>query len=103
MFVNRKGLRTRDALLCDSHKLKNALKSEKEAGIVRNDFSAAFDRVNHKGILYITTALCLLEALCSLYYGHNFYQIDYSTLVGGLLYIGVNWLTLCQECHREVF
>ena len=35
-----------------SHTLESALESEQEATIVLIDFSAAFDRVNHKGILY---------------------------------------------------
>ena len=41
-----------DALLCMSHTLQSALESGQEAGIVQIDFSAAFDRVNHQGILY---------------------------------------------------
>ena len=34
------------------HTLQSALKSGQEARIVQIDFSAAFDRVNHLGILY---------------------------------------------------
>ena len=48
----RKGLGTCDALLCVSHTLQSALESGQEARIVQIDFSAAFDRVNHLGILY---------------------------------------------------
>ena len=51
-FVYRKGLGTCDALLCLSHRLQRALESGQEARIVQIDFSAAFDRVNHLGILY---------------------------------------------------
>ena len=51
-FAYQKGLGTDDALLCMSHTLRSALESGKEAGIVQIDFSAAFDRVNHQGILY---------------------------------------------------
>ena len=43
---------TCDALLCVSHTLQSALESGQEARIVQIDFSAAFDRVNHQGILY---------------------------------------------------
>ena len=43
---------TCDALLCASHTLQSALVSGQEARIVQIDFSAAFDRVNHLGILY---------------------------------------------------
>ena len=45
-FAYRKGLGTSDALLCVSHTLQSAL----ESGQI--DCSAAFDRVNHLGILY---------------------------------------------------
>ena len=51
-FAYRKGLGTYDALLCVSHILQSALESGQEAKIVKIDFSAAFDRVNHLGILY---------------------------------------------------
>ena len=51
-FANRKGLGTSDALLCVSLTLQSALESGQEARIVQVDFSAAFDRVNHQGILY---------------------------------------------------
>ena len=51
-FAYRKGLGTCDALLCVSHTLQNALENGQEARIVQIDFSAAFDRVNHRGILY---------------------------------------------------
>ena len=51
-FAYRKGLGTCDALLCVSHTLQSALESGQEARIVQIDFSAAFDSVNHLGILY---------------------------------------------------
>ena len=51
-FAYRKGLGTCDALLCVSHTLQSALESGQEARRVQIDFSAAFDRVNHLGILY---------------------------------------------------
>ena len=46
-----KGLGTCDALLCMSHTLQGALESGQKARIVQIDFGAAFDRVNHQGIL----------------------------------------------------
>ena len=49
---DRKGLGSCDELLCVSHPLQSALESWQEARIVQVDFSAAFDRVNHQGILY---------------------------------------------------
>ena len=51
-FAYRKGLGTCDALLWVSHTVQSALESGQEARIVQIDFSAAFDRVNHQGILY---------------------------------------------------
>ena len=51
-FAYRKCLGTCDALLCVSHTLQSALESGQEARIVQIDFSAAFDRANHHGILY---------------------------------------------------
>ena len=51
-FAYRKGLGTCDPLLCVSHALQSALESGQEARIVQIGFSAAFNRVNHLGILY---------------------------------------------------
>ena len=51
-FAYRKGLGTCDAFLCVSHTLQSALEIGHEARIVQIDFGAAFDRVNHLGILY---------------------------------------------------
>ena len=51
-FAYWKGLGTCYALLCMPHTLQSALESGKEARIVKIDFSAAIDRVNHLGILY---------------------------------------------------
>ena len=51
-FAYQKGLGTCDALLCVSHALQSAFESGQEARIVQIDISAAFDRVNHRGIFY---------------------------------------------------
>ena len=48
----RKGLGTTDALLHVSHVLQSALDRGNEAKLVQIDFSAAFDRVNHKCLLF---------------------------------------------------
>ena len=50
-FAYRRGLGICDALLCLSHTLQSVLESGQEARIVQIDFSAAFDRFNHQGIL----------------------------------------------------
>ena len=51
-FSYRKGLGTCDTLFCVSHTLQSALESGQEARIWQIDFSAAFDRVKHLGMLY---------------------------------------------------
>ena len=51
-FAYRKGLGTCDALFRVSNTLQSALESGLVARIVQIDFSAAFDNVNHQGILY---------------------------------------------------
>ena len=51
-FAYWNGLGTCDVLLCVSHTLRSALESGQEARIMQIDFSAAFNRVNHRGILY---------------------------------------------------
>ena len=51
-FAYRKGLGTCDAFFCVSNTVQSALQSGQEARIVQIDFSAAFDNINHQGILY---------------------------------------------------
>ena len=50
-FAYGKGLGACDALLCMFHTLQSALGSGQKAWIVQIDFRAAFDMVNHQGIL----------------------------------------------------
>ena len=64
-FAYRKGLGTCDALLCVLHTLQSALESWQKARIVQIDFSAAFDRVNHQGILYKLCGYWRLCVLCT--------------------------------------
>ena len=63
-FAYRKGLGTCDALLCVSHTLQSALESGQEARILQIDFSAAFVRVKHLGIL---------KKICSVAVGGSVY------------------------------
>ena len=51
-FAYGKGQGTCDAPLCMSHTLQSSLESGQDTRIIQIDFSAAFDRVNHQGILY---------------------------------------------------
>ena len=65
-FAYRKGLGTCDALSCVSHALQSALESGQEARIVQIDFSAAFDRVNHLGILYTLCSVSIGGSVLSI-------------------------------------
>ena len=65
-FAYREGLGKCDALLCLSHILQSALESGQEARIVQIDFSAAFDRVNHLGILYKLCSLGIRGSVLSI-------------------------------------
>ena len=51
-FAYRKGLGTCDCLLSMTHQLQSELDQGCECRMVLIDFSAAFDRVNHLGLLY---------------------------------------------------
>ena len=51
-FAYRKGLGSCDAVLCMSYTQQSALECGQEARIIQINFSVAFDKVNHQGILY---------------------------------------------------
>ena len=51
-FGFRKGLGTADALIMLNHELQSALDKNCESRLVSLDFSAAFDTVNHKGLIF---------------------------------------------------
>ena len=65
-FTYRKGLGTCDALLCMPDTLQSALERGQEARIVQIDFSAAFDRVNHLGILYKLCSMAIGGSVLSI-------------------------------------
>ena len=65
-FAHRKGLGT-VGIFCMSHALQSALEGGQEARIVQIDFSVAFDRANHQGILY---------KLCSVGFGGAVVSFD---------------------------
>ena len=98
-FAYRKGLGTCDALLFVSHTLQSALESGQEASFVLIDFSAAFDRVNHQGIL---CRLCCVGfggsvlSILTLFLSNNHNILWW-------MVVGLNWLMLFQECRREGF
>ena len=72
-----------------SNTLQSALESGKEARIVQIDFSAAFDRVNHHGILYKLCSVGIGGSVLSIL--THFCQTDQSTL--WWMVVGVNWLS----------
>ena len=80
LFAYRKGLGTSDAIVCLSHTLQSALESGQKAIIVQIDFSAAFGRVNHQGVLY---------KLCSLGNGGSVLSVLKQFLSNGLQHVMV--------------
>ena len=65
-FAYRNDLGTCDSFLFVSHTLQSALESGQEAPIVEIDFSAAFDRVNHLGILYKPCSVGIVSSVMSM-------------------------------------
>ena len=49
-----------------SNTLESALESGQEARIVQIDFSAAFDRVSHQGILYKLCSVGMVDSVLSM-------------------------------------
>ena len=66
-FAYQKGLGTCNDLVCAPHTLKREFKREQKARIVQIDLCAAFDRVNHQGILHKLCFVGVLKVLCCLY------------------------------------
>ena len=87
-FANRKGLGTCDHLLCVAHTLQSALEMGQEARIVQIDFSAAFDMVDHREILF---------KLCSVGVGGSVLSVLTQFLIGHSMswwmVVRVIWLT----------
>ena len=92
-FAYRKGLGTCDAVLCVSHTLQSALESGQEVRIVQIDFSSAFDRVNHQGILYRLSYVGIGSSVFSVL--TQFLSNDHSLF--WWMDVAVNWSMLCQE------
>ena len=95
-FAYRKGLGSRYALLCVSHTQQSALESRQEARTVQIDFTAAFDRVNHQGILYRLCSVGIEGSVLPILTQFLSNRSQHVMVDG----VGVNWLTLCQECRR---
>ena len=65
-FAYRKDQGTCDALSCMFHTLQSELDSGQEARIMQIDFTAAFDRVNHLGILYKLCSVGVVGSVLSI-------------------------------------
>ena len=85
-FAYRKGLGAWDALLCVSH-MQSALESGQDARFVQIDFSAGFDNVRHRCILYKLCSEGIGGSVLSIL--TQFLSTDHSTL--WWMVIGVNW------------
>ena len=80
-FAYRKGLGTCDALLCVALTLQSALDRGQEARTVQIAFSAAFDRVKHRRILF---------RLCSVGVGGSVLSIMSQCLSNRSQYVAVD-------------
>ena len=97
-FAYWKGLGTPDALLCVFHILQSALERGQEASILQIGFSAAFDRVNHRVIIYKLRSVGIGGSVLSIL------TVSIKSITaryGGV--VSMNWLTSCRECRRAVF
>ena len=83
-FAYRKGLGTCDALLSVSHTLQSSLESGQETRIVQIDFNAAFDMVNHLGILYELCSVGIGGSVLSTYIDTVFIKPITATYGGSL-------------------
>ena len=111
-FAYWNGLGTFDALLCVSHTLQSAVESRQEARIVQIDFSAAFDRVNHQGILYRLSSVGIGGSVLSvltqfLYNRSQFVFLDgcrskLVNVVSGVPQV-VFWARCCTFCPPRNF
>ena len=86
-FANRKGLGTCDALLFVAHTLQSALEMGQEDRIVQIDFSATFDMVKHRGILF---------KLCSVGFGGSVQSVLTQFLTNRSQYVFVD------GCHSKL-
>ena len=65
-FAYRKGLSCSDALLTISHLLQKSLDAGMESYIVQLDFTAAFDRLSHSGLLLELKSICVGGSVLSI-------------------------------------
>ena len=112
LLIGKVWVPTCDALLCGFHTLQNAVENGQEARIVQIDFSAAFDRVNHLGILYKLCSVGIRGSVLSIWtqFLSNQSQkvmVDgcQSKLVNVVSGVpqGVFWARYCSSCTLQSF
>ena len=99
LFIGKVWVDACDAHLCVSHTLQTAFESGQGTRIVQIDFSAAFDSVNHQGLLYRLCAVGIRGFVLSIL-THFLSNRSQNVMV---MVVGVKGLTLCKECRRAVF
>ena len=112
-FAYRNGLSTCDALLCVSHTLPSALESGQEARIVQIEFSVAFDKVNHLGILYKLRSVGIGGSVLSIltqFLSNRSQQVMVDgcrsklvNVVSGVLQGSVLGPRYCSSCTHQIF
>ena len=109
-FAYRKGLGTCSALLCVSHTVQSAMESGQEARIVQIDFSAAFDRVNHLGILYKLCSVGFggsVQSILTQFQSNRSQQVMVdrcrSKVVNVVCRRSVFWACYCSSCTLRSF
>ena len=90
---------TCDARLCVPCTLQSALESGQQARILQIDFSALLIQSTIREF-FISPVLWVLEVLCCLYPHTVPSNRPQHVMVDSCR---VNWLAVCQECHRAVF
>ena len=83
-----------------SHTLQIALESGHEGMVVQIDFSAAFGRVKHQGIIFKLCSVGIEGSVWSILTTWCFSHIDHRTLLWTV--DGVNWLTLSGKPQGSV-
>ena len=107
------GTHTSATLLCVVHTVQSALERGQEARIVQIDFSAAFDRVNHRGILFRLCSLgvggSVLSVLTQFLSNWSQYvMVDgcrskLVNVVSGVPQGSVFWVHSCSSCKPQAF
>ena len=97
LFDSRKGLSCTDALLTISHHLQKSIDAGMESNIDQLNFSEAFDRVSHCGLLFKLKSIVVgssVLSICRVFLNRRQRVVDDG---------GTNeWSQSFQACHREV-